>query len=212
MERTNKHVGAPAKPVQQPAFKTPAQELEEFKAKVLGMRNGLLIWVDLDARLSMNETCQQAQDDGPLIRDAYSFSEWWQALEAVVPVKELPAAAGEIHRQVAELWPEYKRLLERNPDALKTYNKRYEQNRILRKVRRGDRELQGPGRTRKLAARDARIAHMHDVQGCSFGQIARKLKIYDKHGAPSGAKAYSAYRRYKVESETKFPPNSDTET
>jgi hypothetical protein len=141
MKRTNRHAQDTAKSAQQPAFKPPAQELEEFKAKVLAMRNGVLIWVELDARVSLNQICQQAQDDGPLIRDAYSWSAWWQALEAVVPVKELLAAAGEIHRQVAELWPEYKRLLERDPDAREAYIQRYDQNCLLHKVRPGAREL-----------------------------------------------------------------------
>jgi hypothetical protein len=177
MTSTSKHGKETAKPVQRSAFKAPAQELEEFKAEVLAMRYGLLIWVDLTARVSINQTCQQANEDSPLIRDAYSFGEWTEALRAVVPVEEYPAALAEVRGKVDELWPEYARLLKRDPDALSAHNKRYEQNCIMHKVRRGVRELKGPGRMRKLAGRDAQIVYMKDVQNYSFGQIARKLKI-----------------------------------
>jgi hypothetical protein len=190
MKRTDKHVKETAKPAQQPGFKTPAQELEEFKAKVLAMRYGLLIWVDLTARVSMNQICQQAQDDGPLIRDAYSFWEWTEALKAIVPVEEFGAALDEVRGKVAELWPEYACLLKRDPDALGAYNNRYNQNCLLHKVRRGDRELRGPGRTRKLAARDTQIVYMKDVQKYTFGRIARELRI-------GREVAMSAYYRMK---------------
>lgn len=213
MKRTTKHGKEAAKPAQQPIFKTPVQELKEFKAKVLAMKHGLLIWVDLDARVSVNQTCQQANEDNSLIRDAYSFWEWTEALKAIVPLEEFGAALDEVRGKVAELWPEYKRLLKSIPDAQNAYNERYNQNCALHKVARGLRDLKEPGRRRELAARDAKIVYLYDVQKYgSFGKIARKLKIYNKHGAPSGAKAYSAYRRYKMETKTKSPPNSDTET
>jgi|SRR5271157_33150 len=208
MERTNKHVKERAKPAQQPACRTPAQELEEYKAKVLAMKHGLLIWLDLDARVTINQTCPQAMEDGPLIRDAYSFSEWMEALRANVPVEKFPAALGEVQGKVDELWPEYACLLKRDPDALKAYIKRYKQNCTLHRVRRGVRDLNGPGRTRKLAARDALIVYMKDVQNYTFGRIARKLRI-------GRAVASSAYYRMKKQTrgtETKFPLNSDTET
>jgi hypothetical protein len=85
MKRTNKHVKESAKPAQQPAFKTPAQELEQFKAKVLAMRYGGFIWLALNGRLRMP----------PLVREVTS--------------------------KLDELWPEYRRLLNLNPDQLKGY-------------------------------------------------------------------------------------------
>jgi len=212
MKRTNKHGKETAKPIQQPAFTTPAQELEEFKAKVLAMRYGEAIWLHLndypgwDRKISETGAALNCMTFGLIV---------WGKVSPTVN-QEFRAAMAEVQRKSAELWPEYARLLKRNPDELKAYQKRYNRNRRRPKpddVLHDARDLrQGRGRPRKLAARDAEIAHMHDVQGYSFGKIARKLKIYDKHGAPSGAQAHSAYRRYKVETETKFPPNSDTET
>jgi hypothetical protein len=198
MKRTNKHVKETAKPAQQPAFKTPAQRLEEFKAKVLAMRYGEYLWMILDSATNREIS---------------------RLIGTTIRLEEFPAAFREATSRVPELWPEYLRLLRLNPDALKAYQYRAAWNGtwgwrlsdrgvphvvdVLRRTR---------GRPRKLADRDAKIVHMHDVGKYSFGKIARKLKIYDKHGAPSGATAYSAYRRYKPKTETEFPLNSDTET
>ena len=52
MKSTNEHAQDTAKPAQQSAFRATAQELEEFKAKVLAMKHGPIIWLDLDASVS----------------------------------------------------------------------------------------------------------------------------------------------------------------
>lgn len=199
MKRTHKHVRENAKPTQQAAFKTPAQELEEFKAKVLAMRYGQIVQLKLDG-------CP--------------IGLWSGKLSCIVSDEEYHAADAEVRREFLEHWREYKRLLKLNPDALKAYQERQRayQEQAKSLAARAQclftvGELQRRGAPRKQVARDAKIVYLYDVQKYgSFGKIARKLKIYDKHGAPSGAKAYSAYRRYKVETETKSLPNSDTET
>jgi len=52
MTRRNKNNEESVKPVKEPAFKIPAQELEVFKAEVLAMKHGPIIWLDLDASVS----------------------------------------------------------------------------------------------------------------------------------------------------------------
>jgi hypothetical protein len=213
MKRTNKHIKETPKPAQQPAFKTPAQELEQFKAKVLAIRYGETIWLELNA-YPFEEWGRKISATGYELYIATFGLATWGKISATVN-EEFSAALGEVQRKADELWPQFARLLRRVPDELKAYQKRYNRNRRQPKhvVFRDARDLrQEPGRPRKLATRDAQIAYLRDVQGCSFGQIARMLKIYDKHGAPSGAKACSAYRRYGAETETKLPLNSDTET
>lgn len=222
MKRTDKHVKKTAKPAQ-PAFKTPAQELLEFEAKVLATKYGPVIWMaltmeesDNDPRL-LSEWVAMVLTPFPAILRR-SFPNTLVDKDSAAPLADrlLHAAMREVGSKVDELWPEYVGLLNRSPDELKAYRERYNQNRLPPDTIVRPRELrQEPGRPRnqKQAARDAKIVYLYDVQKYgSFGKIARKLKIYDKHGAPSGAKAYSAYRRYKVETETKSLPNSDTET
>jgi hypothetical protein len=103
MKRAKKHVKEKAKPVQQPAFKTPAQELEEFTAKVSAMRYGEYLWLVLDSAPNRDIS---------------------RLLGTTIRLEEFPAAFREAKSQVPELWPEYLRLLRLNPDALKAYQYR----------------------------------------------------------------------------------------
>ena len=107
MKRTDKHVKETAKPAQQPPFKTPAQELEEFGAKVLAMRKGAAIWRNLDS--------QPWSDRGKILPGFFD---------------------AEVERKANELWPEYARLLQCDPGALKAYRKRRKQHGLLLKVPR----------------------------------------------------------------------------
>jgi hypothetical protein len=70
----------------------------------------------------------------------------------------------EVGSKVDELWPEYVRVLERNPDELRAYRERYKQNRLPPDVVVRPRELrQEPGRPRdqKLAERDELIYSLY---------------------------------------------------
>jgi hypothetical protein len=182
MKRTTKHAKENAKAIQ-PAFKTPAQELAEFKAKVLAMRYGQIVQLKLDG-------CP--------------IGLWSGKLSCIVSDEQYHAADAEVRRGFLEHLREYKRLLKLNPDALKAYmegQRAYQEQAKSLAARAGIftvGELQRRGAPRKQTARDAKIVYLYDVQKYgSFAKIAQKLKIYDKHGAPSGAKAHSAYRRFK---------------
>jgi hypothetical protein len=148
MKRTTKHIKETAKPAQPPTYKTPAQELEEFKAKVLAMRYGELIWYQLGA---------------------YSFSEWTTLSATGFDGKLL----NELRDKSDELWPEFVRLLGLNPDALEAFQERFKQNLRLLRALQGP----GRPRNPKLALRDEQIVCMHDLGKDSFGKIARKLRI-----------------------------------
>ncbi len=181
MKSTNKHGREPGKT----AFKTPAQELQGFKAKVLALEHGPAIWMAL--------TMEESGDDPHLL------SEWAETVLAPFPAmlaqhfpngvadREMGRpladrlfrhAMREVGSNVDELWPEYMRLLERNPEELKAYRERYKPNRLPPDFAVRPRELRkGPGRTRTNATRDEQIREMHVSQKRTFGQIARKLGI-----------------------------------
>src|ERR1035437_1877331 len=193
MKRTNKNVKETAKPAQQSAFKTPAQELAEFKTKVLAMRYGEFIWRDLNA-YPFEEWGRKLSATGyELYVGTFGLMVWGKVSPTVN--KEFMTALREIQHKADERWPEFARLLRRVPDELKAYQERYNRNRRSPNhvVLRDARDLrQEPGRPRdqKLAERDAQIVYMKDVQGYSFGKIARKLKV-------GRSVAMSAYYRIK---------------
>lgn len=214
MKRTNKHVKETAKPAQPPAYKTPAQQLEEFKARVLAMKHGPVIWMaltmeesDNDPRLLSEWAAMVLAPFPAILRRSFPNTLVDKDLAAPLADRLVRAAMREVGSQVDELWPEYVRLLNRNPDELKAYRERYNQNRLPPDTVVRPRELrQEPGRPRnqKQAERDAQILHMKDAQGLTFGRIARKLRI----GREVAATAY--YRMKHEEAVTKFPLNSDT--
>jgi hypothetical protein len=189
MKRANKHVKGTAKPVQQRAFKRPAQELQEFKAKVLALKHGPVIWCSL----SMEESDDNMRILLGWVEEVLApfpalLSQFFPNTLIDTPTKMAGArfladrllrqALHEVGSKVDELWPEYRSLLELNPDELKTYRDRYNQNRLPPDFAERPRELrQGPGAPRKQAARDAQIAYMKDKRNYTFGQIARKLEI-----------------------------------
>ncbi|MGA3315738.1 MAG: hypothetical protein ABSC64_04790 [Candidatus Korobacteraceae bacterium] len=176
MKRTNKHVKETAKPVQPPAYKIPAQQLEEFKAKVLAMRYGELIWLGLDARVAWR--VHETGDDR-----LYSLSQWGVKFMTLVPPLEAGIALRELEGKQHELWPEYVRLLKRNPDELKAFQERYNQTKRLLNDLLGDRRdllRQGPGAPRKLAERDALIYSLYKQEKKTDQQVANILE--HKHG------------------------------
>lgn len=185
MKRTDKHVKETAKPAQQPAYKTSAQELQEFKARVLAMKHGPVIWMaqtmeesDNDPRLLSEWVAMVSAPFPATLRRSFPNTPVDKDSAALLADRLLYAAMREVGSTVDGLWPEYARLLKRNPDELKAYRESYNQNRLPPNTVSRPRELrQGPGAPRKLAERDAQIVYMHDVGKYSFGKIARKLKI-----------------------------------
>ena len=206
MKRTSKHVKEPAKPTQQPAFKTPARELEEFKARVLATKHGPVIWMaltmeesDNDPRLLSEWVAMVLAPFPAILRRSFPNTPVDKDSAAPLADRLLYAAMREVESKVDELWPEYVGLLNRNPDELKAYRERYNQNRLPPDTVVRPRELrQEPGRPRnqKLAERDKQIVDMHDVDKYSFGKIARKLKI-------GREVAMSAYYRMKRNTPTR---------
>ncbi len=198
-KRTMKRGKETAKSAQQPAFRTPAQELEDFKAKVLAMKHGAVIWMsltmyDVDDQRLLSEWVEMILAPFPaMLRQYFPNTCTDNRLAAPLGDELLGAAMHEVENKTDELWPEYKHLLERNPDELKAYRERYNQNRLPPDFAIRPRELPQRGRPRKqtLAERDAQIVYMKDVQNYSFGQIAQKLNM-------GREVCESAYYRMKV--------------
>lgn len=146
MKRTTKHRKEAAKPAQQPAFKTPVQELEEFCAKVLAMKYGEFIWLNLAA---------------------YPVREIGMLIGTTIPIEEFSAAFREAKTNLPKLWPEYMRLLRLNPDELKAYSYKvafngsweYRFNDVFYAAR--DLLRPGVGAPRKQAVRDALIYSLY---------------------------------------------------
>lgn len=147
----------------QEAFKTSAQELEEFIAKVCAMKYGLYLWAFLDSAPN------------------------WEISRLIgtkIRLEDFPAAFREAKSQVSELWPEYLRLLRLNPEALKAYNLRVVWNGSWQ-WRLSDRGVphvvdvlrQRPGRPREMAERDEQIWYMKEELNYKFVQIARELNL-----------------------------------
>jgi hypothetical protein len=166
MKRTTKHGKGAAKPAQQPAFKTPAQELEEFGAKVLGMKYGEFIWRNLNA---------------------YPVREIGMLIGTAIPIEEFSAAFREAKTKLPELWPEYMRLLRLNPDELKAYSYKvafngsweYRFNDAFYAAR--DLLRPGVGAPRKQAVRDALIYSLYK-QGTKKTDQQVATILEHKHG------------------------------